>query len=64
MISDSSSILPLVEEVINNNPEEVKAFKNGKTKLLGFFVGQIMKKTKGKADPKLVNKLIADKLSN
>ena len=63
MISDSSSILPLVEEVINNNPNEVQAFKNGKTKLLGFFVGQLMKKTKGKADPKLVNQLIAEKLA-
>ena len=49
---------------INNNPNEVQAFKNGKTKLLGFFVGQLMKKTKGKADPKLVNKLIAEKLAD
>ncbi len=64
MISDSSSILPLVEEVINNNPNEVQAFKNGKTKLLGFFVGQLMKKTRGKADPKLVNKLISEKLAD
>ena len=64
MISDEASILPIIDELINNYPEEVNSFKNGKTKLLGFFVGQLMKKTKGKADPKLANKLIAKKLNS
>ena len=63
MISDSSSILPIINEIITEHTNEVKAFKNGKTKLLGFFVGQLMKRTKGKADPKIANKLLADKLN-
>ena len=42
----------------------VQAFRNGKTKLLGFFVGQLMKRTKGKADPKLANKLLTEKLNS
>ena len=64
MISDSASILPIIEELIIEFPKEVKSFKDGKTKLLGFFVGQLMKKTKGKADPKLANKLISEKLNS
>ena len=64
MISDSSSILPIINELITEYPDEVQAFRNGKTKLLGFFVGQLMKRTKGKADPKLANKLLAEKLKS
>jgi len=64
MISDSASILPIIDELIIQHPNEVKAFRNGKTKLLGFFVGQLMKRTKGKADPKLANKLLAEKLNS
>jgi len=64
MISDSSSILPIVNDLITEYPNEVKAFRNGKTKLLGFFVGQLMKRTKGKADPKLANKLLMEKLNS
>ena len=64
MISDSSSLEIIVDELIKNYPDEVKAYKNGKTKLLGFFVGQLMKQTKGKADPKLANGIISSKLSS
>jgi len=64
MISDDSSLLPIIQELIQNHPEEVKAYKNGKTKLMGFFVGQLMKITKGKADPKLSNKLISQELNS
>ena len=64
MISDSSSILPIIKELINEHPNEVQAFRNGKTKLLGFFVGQLMKRTRGKADPKIANKLLAEKLTS
>ena len=64
MISDSSSILPIIDELINEHPNEVQAFKNGKTKVLGFFVGQLMKRTKGKADPKLANKLLMEQLNS
>ena len=42
----------------------MQAFRNGKKKLLGFFVGQLMKRTKGKADPKLANKLLSEKLNS
>ena len=64
MISDSASILPIIDELIIEHPKEVELFKNGKTKLLGFFVGQLMKRTKGKADPKLANKLLSEKLNS
>ena len=64
MISDSSSLEIIVDGLIKDNPEEVKAYQNGKTKLLGFFVGQLMKETKGKADPKLANKIISSKLNS
>ena len=63
MISDSASILPIIDLLIIEYPKEVESFKNGKTKLLGFFVGQLMKRTKGKADPKLANKLLSEKLN-
>jgi aspartyl-tRNA(Asn)/glutamyl-tRNA(Gln) amidotransferase subunit B len=42
--------------------KEVEAYKNGKTKLFGFFVGQVMKETKGKANPKIVNEILKDRL--
>jgi len=64
VISDSSSLEIIVDGLIKDHPEEVKAYKNGKTKLLGFFVGQLMKQTKGKADPKLANKIISSKLNS
>ena len=64
MISDSASILPIIDELISEHPKEVESFKNGKTKLLGFFVGQLMKRTRGKADPKLANRLLSEKLNS
>ena len=64
MISDESSLLLIIDELIKDHPQEVELFKSGKTKLIGFFVGQLMKKTKGKADPKLANKLLSQKLNS
>ncbi len=61
-ISDSAIILPIIEEVIAKNPDNVEKFKAGNTKLLGFFVGQVLKATGGKANPKVVNKLVSEKL--
>ena len=61
-ISDTSSIEGYVDEVIAESPDEVARFKGGEKKLTGFFVGQIMKKSRGKANPGLVNKLLAQKL--
>jgi len=61
-ISDSSALESAVEAVLAANPTEVAAYKGGKTKLMGFFVGQIMKATKGQANPGLVNELLRQKL--
>ena len=54
-VTDESLIKEVVSKVLEHHPKEVGDYKNGKTKLLGFFVGQVMKKTKGKANPKMVN---------
>ncbi len=62
-ISDENEIEGLVDNVLNSNPENVKKYKNGKDKLFGFFVGEAMKLSKGKANPKIVNDLIKKKLS-
>jgi aspartyl-tRNA(Asn)/glutamyl-tRNA(Gln) amidotransferase subunit B len=61
-ITDTDAIDDVVAKVISGNPEEVAAYKNGKTKLLGFFVGQVMKETRGKANPKMVNEILRKKL--
>jgi aspartyl-tRNA(Asn)/glutamyl-tRNA(Gln) amidotransferase subunit B len=61
-ITDTEAIENVVSKVISANPKEVDAYKNGKTKLLGFFVGQVMRETKGKANPKLVNEILKSKL--
>ncbi len=61
-VSDTSELDTMVQEVIEENPDETEAYKNGKTKLFSFFMGQIMKKTRGKADPKIVTQLLKDKL--
>jgi aspartyl-tRNA(Asn)/glutamyl-tRNA(Gln) amidotransferase subunit B len=62
-ISDTGALETAIEEVIATNPTELEQYRGGKTKLLGFFVGQVMKKTGGRADPKLVNQLLAKKLN-
>ena len=61
-ISDTSALEAAVDAVIAANPAEVEAYRGGKTKLISFFVGQIMRVTKGKANPALVNELLAKKL--
>jgi len=61
-ISDPAKILPIIDEVIAKNPDNVSKFKAGHTKLLGFFVGQVLKATGGKANPKVVNELVEEKL--
>jgi len=61
-ISDPSKILPIIDEIIAKNPDNVAKFKAGNTKLLGFFVGQVLKTTGGKANPKVVNELVSEKL--
>ncbi|MBI5675652.1 MAG: Asp-tRNA(Asn)/Glu-tRNA(Gln) amidotransferase subunit GatB [Nitrospirae bacterium] len=61
-VSDESEIEKAVDEVLANSPDEIERFKAGDAKLMGFFVGQIMKITKGKANPKVVNELLRKKL--
>ena len=62
-ISDPAVIEPIIDEIIANNPDNVEKFKAGNNKLLGFFVGQTLKATGGKANPQIVNKLVAEKLN-
>ena len=61
-ITDSGAIEAIIDEVIANNPEQVEQFRAGKEKVLGFFVGQVMKQSQGKANPGQVNQLLRDKL--
>ena len=61
-MSDQSELEAVVDSVIAANPDECAAYRNGKTKLFSFFMGQIMKKTRGKADPKVVTGLLKEKL--
>ena len=61
-ISDDSAIEPIIDEILANNMNQVEQYKGGNTKLLGFFVGQVMKATQGKANPKQVNQLLRKKL--
>jgi aspartyl-tRNA(Asn)/glutamyl-tRNA(Gln) amidotransferase subunit B len=62
-ISDESGIEAIVDEIIGKNSDAVEKYKAGEAKLMGFFVGQVMKETKGKANPKIVNELLRKKLS-
>ena len=62
-VSDSGSLAPLIEKIIADNPKQAEQYRQGKTKLLGFFVGQVMKETAGKANPQQVNELVRKKLS-
>ena len=62
MISDPAAITGIVDQLLAAHPAEVEAFRGGKTKLQGFFVGQLMKQTGGKADPKLANQILIEKL--
>jgi aspartyl-tRNA(Asn)/glutamyl-tRNA(Gln) amidotransferase subunit B len=61
-ISDTSAIEKMIDEVLANHPSEVEKFINGKGNMKGFFVGQVMKKSSGRADPKLTNQLLDRKL--
>jgi len=62
-ISDEGQLESLVSSLVEKHPDEVKRFREGDKKLLGFFVGQVMKETKGKANPKLINELLRKHLA-
>lgn len=61
-VTDTSAIEAVIDTVIANNPDNVAAYRNGKVALRGWFVGQIMKESKGKANPQMVNELLDKKL--
>ena len=61
-ISDSSAIEGIIQQVLDNSPKQIEQYKNGQQKLFGYFVGQVMKATQGKANPKQVNELLRKKL--
>ena len=63
-VSDEGALLEIVRQIIGENPLQAEDFRNGKTKIMGFFVGQLMQKTKGKANPTLANELFNRELSN
>jgi len=62
-MTDISALESVIDEIIAKNLDQVEQFKNGNSKLLGFFVGQVMKATQGKANPKQVNQILDDRLS-
>ena len=63
-ISDTTEIEKFIDQVLIENPDNVQKYKEGKTKLLGFFIGEVMKVTKGKANPGLLNQIVKKKLDN
>ncbi|MGB3161674.1 MAG: Asp-tRNA(Asn)/Glu-tRNA(Gln) amidotransferase subunit GatB [Carnobacterium sp.] len=62
-LSDPSKLIPMVNDVLDKNPQSIEDFKNGKDRAIGFLVGQIMKATKGQANPGIVNKLLNEELA-
>ena len=63
-ITEMGELEPLIDQVLAANPEQVESYRSGKEGLLGFFVGQVMKETEGRASPKLVNELLREKLKS
>ena len=62
-ISDTGAIAEAIDQVMAGNVSKVEEFRSGKDKLLGWFVGQVMKQTRGKANPSVVNEILRKKLS-
>ncbi|MGZ3885067.1 MAG: Asp-tRNA(Asn)/Glu-tRNA(Gln) amidotransferase subunit GatB, partial [Bacteroidia bacterium] len=60
--SNSDELQKMVKEAVSKYPEKITEYKNGKTGLLGLFVGEVMKLSKGKADPKMANQLVKEEL--
>jgi aspartyl-tRNA(Asn)/glutamyl-tRNA(Gln) amidotransferase subunit B len=61
-ISDASAIEGIIAEVLASSPKQIEQYRNGQTKLMGYFVGQVMKATQGKANPQQVNELLRKRL--
>jgi aspartyl-tRNA(Asn)/glutamyl-tRNA(Gln) amidotransferase subunit B len=63
-VSDTDELGPIVDRILDENPGQVAAYRGGKEGLLGFFVGQVMKETQGKANPRIVSDLVLERLSS
>ena len=63
-MNDEGALIKIIDEVINQNQKSVNDYKQGKQKAIGFLMGQVMKQTKGKANPQAVNKILIEKLNN
>src|SRR5262249_53563963 len=61
-LGDESELTPIIDAVLAAHPEQVETYRGGKEGVLGFLVGQVMRETQGKADPKVVNQLLQEKL--
>jgi aspartyl-tRNA(Asn)/glutamyl-tRNA(Gln) amidotransferase subunit B len=61
-VADEDALAPVIDAVLAANPDQVETYRGGKEGVLGFFVGQVMRETQGKADPKVVNQLLQEKL--
>jgi aspartyl-tRNA(Asn)/glutamyl-tRNA(Gln) amidotransferase subunit B len=62
-MNDEGALIAIIDEILTKNSDKVEEYKAGKDKLFGFFVGQVMKATKGSANPASVNKILKEKLS-
>jgi aspartyl-tRNA(Asn)/glutamyl-tRNA(Gln) amidotransferase subunit B len=63
VVSDAGELRPLCEQVLAQNPKNVAAYRAGKQQLLGFFVGQVMKQSRGRANPELVSRIFTELLA-
>ena len=61
-VSDGAEIENVIEKILAANPDAVEKYRSGNTKVFGFFVGEVMKETKGKANPKIANQILQEKL--
>jgi aspartyl-tRNA(Asn)/glutamyl-tRNA(Gln) amidotransferase subunit B len=61
-LGDEDELVPVIDAVIAAHPEQVETYRGGKEGVLGFLVGQVMRETQGKADPRVVNRLLAERL--
>ena len=61
-LGDEDALVPAIDAVLAANPEQVETYRGGKEGVLGFFVGQVMRETQGQADPKVVSRLLREKL--
>jgi aspartyl-tRNA(Asn)/glutamyl-tRNA(Gln) amidotransferase subunit B len=61
-VSDEASLASLIDEILNANPKQVADYRSGREKVFGYFVGRVMKETKGQANPQIVNDLLLKKL--